>query len=200
MSKELEKKWANFIKSESRKNNWKFKGYFIFKIDGPFLFDAMFWIRGKTNSLKGVLHFKFAEIDALFLKVKRESNPVENYPLSTRVDGAGMVTPIIYYNFELKDITEAGLIGLLKTIDGKVAEIKEKFSAEEAYLSYIRENKVLNESSYLTNLLFCKKYTELIFFIEYCKQNNITSGMSFYKDGVSEDYFDRLTKYIQTLS
>ena len=66
MSKEIVKKWTNIIKSKSKENNWKFNKYFIFKVDGQFFFDAMFWIVGKTNSLTGVLHFKYAKIDDLY--------------------------------------------------------------------------------------------------------------------------------------
>ena len=197
MSKEIINKWTNLIKSKSKENNWKFKEYFIFKVEGQFFFDAMFWINGKTNSLTGVLHFKYAKIDELFWRLTVDNDAIENHPLSLRANGSHIVRPINYYNFELKDITETNLTELLKTIDTKVAEIKERFSTEESYLNYIRENKVLNEYSYLTNLLFCKKHDELLLFIEYCKQNNITSGIAFFKDGDSEDYFDRITNYIQ---
>jgi hypothetical protein len=197
MSKEIVKKWTNLIKSKSKENNWKFKEYFIFKVEDQFFFDAMFWINGKSNSLTGVLHFKFAKIDDLFWKLTVDNDAIENHPLSLRANGSRIIRPISYYNFELKDITETNLIELLKTIDTKVIEIKDRFSTEESYLSYIRNNKLLNEYSYLTNLLFCKKHDELLFFIEYCKQNNITSGITFFRDGVSEDYFDRITNYIQ---
>jgi hypothetical protein len=125
-----------------------------------------------------------------------DNDRLEKYPLSLRVNGSPIVRPVNYYNFELNDISESDLVHLLKTINNKVAEIKEKFTTEESYLKYIRENKVLNEYSYLTNLLFCKKYDELLFFIDYCKQNNITSGMSFYRNGKSENYFDTIIKYI----
>lgn len=200
MSKEIEKQWTNLIKTRSKENDWKFKEYFIFKIDGQFLFDSMFWINGKTNSLKGVLHFKFAEIDDLFWKLTVDHDAIENHPLSLRVNGSHMVSSISYYNFELLDVTEVSLTDLLKTIDSKVAEIKEKFLTDENYLDYIRKNKVLNEHSYLTNLLFCKKFDELLLFIEHCKKNNITSGMSISKNGISEDYFDRITNYIHLVS
>lgn len=197
MSKAIVKKWTNLIKSKSKENNWKFKEYFIFKVEDQFFFDAMFWINGKANSLTGVLHFKFAKIDDLFWRLTIDNDAIENHPLSLRANGSHIIRPINYYNFELREITETNLIELLKTIDTKVIEIKDRFLTEENYLNYIRNNKVLNEYSYLTNLLFCKKHDELLFFIEYCKQNNITSGITFFRDGVSEDYFDRITNYIQ---
>ena len=199
MSKEIEKRWTNFIKSKSKESNWKFKQSFIFKIENPFLFDSMFFVNGKANSLWGVLHFKLAGIDELFWKLTVENYDIKNYPLSLRVNGSHMVKPINYYNFDLKDITEANLTNLLETINGKVTEVKERFSIEDNYLNYIRENKVLNVYSYSTNLLFCKKYDELLYYIEYCKQNNITSGVSFWDGGVAEDYFDRITNYIHTV-
>ena len=200
MSKEIVKKWTNLIKSKAKEKNWKFKEYFIFKEEDQFFFDAMIWIIGKTNSLTGVLHFKYAKIDELFWRLTVANDTIENHPLSLRANGSHIVRPINYYNFELKDITETNLTELLKTIDTKVAEIKERFSNEESYLNYIRQNKVLNEYSYLTNLLFCKRHDELLFFIEYCKKNNITSGIAFVKDGVSEDYFDKITNYIQIIN
>jgi len=196
MSKEIVKKWTELIKSTSKANKWKFKEYFIFKTDGPFLFDAMIWINGKTNSLTGVLHFKLADIDSLLWKLTVENDSLDNYPLSLRVNGSHVVRPVSYYSFELKDISEKSLIDLLKTIDEKVAVVKEKFSNEENYLNYLREGKLINQYSYVTNLLFCKKYEELRLHIAHCRQNNISAGMTFYKNGVSEDYFDRVIKYM----
>ena len=200
MSKEIIKKWTDFIKVKSKENSWKFKEYFIFKINERFLFDSMFWINGKTNSLTGVLHFKFAETDNLFWALSVDNDKLENQPLSLKVNGVHVVRPISYYNFELKEITESNLSGLLESIDNKVIEINERFSLQENYLDYIRKNKVLNTYSYLTNLLYLKKYDELLFFIEYCKTNNITSGISFHKENESEDYFDRIINHIQTVT
>lgn len=200
MSKEIVKKWNNLIKTESKQNNWKFKEYFIFKREEQFFFDVMFWINGKNNSLTGVLHFKYSKIDDLFWKLTVDNDDIENHPLSLRANGSHMIKPVNYYQFELKDLTEFKITELLKNINDKVLEIKELFSIEENYLTYIRENKVLNEYSYLTNLLFLKKIDELILFINHCKENNISSGISFSKDGVVEDYFDRMTNYIQIIS
>ncbi len=196
MSREVEKKWTTFIKLKSKENGWKFKNYFSFKKNDIFLFDFMFWINGKTNSLSGVLHFKFADIDNLFWALTVDNDKIENYPLSLKVDGSHLVRPIDYYRFELKDINETSLSNLLETIDKKVIEINEKFSSKEIYFEYIKNNKALNEYSYLTNLLYLNKHDELLFFIAYCKKNKITSGLSFYKNGETKDYFDIIIKYV----
>ena len=192
----IEKKWLSLIKTETQKSNWKFKQYFIFKIDGDFLFSSRFWVNGKTNSLTGVLSFKHKDIDELFWELTDNSNLV-SYPLSLRIEGSHIVFPISYFNYSLVDITEKDILILLQSINDKVDEIKELYTDQEKYYSYIQEEKRFNEYGYLTNLLYLKKYKELLSFMDHCKENNIVSGISFYKGDVLEStYFDRINSYI----
>ena len=192
----IKKKWLGFIKTEAQKSGWKFKQYFIFKIDGAFLFSAMFWVNGNTNSLTGVLSFKHKEIDELFWELTDNLNLID-HPLSLKVEGSYIVFPISYYKFSIPDITEKDILILLQNINDRVEEIKELYTDKEKYYSYIKEEKRFNEYGYLTNLLYLKKYKELLNFIDHCKQNNIVSGVNFYKGDILEaTYFDRINDYV----
>ncbi len=198
-----EKDIHNYIKIASKKYNWQFKGWFTFKKAGPFIFSSTFYVGGKMNCLNGNLSFKPLNIDNLFYEITGREDYFKKSPLSYKVNSNGMLYPYNYYTYQIDDITNDKIDQLLNLINEKEVEILETFSNEDSYYEFVqkqieKKTSLSNQQLYLTNLIYLKKYEQLLDYIEYCKENNITSGFSHTNvknPELSWDYYDKLVEY-----
>ena len=58
----------------------------------------------------------------------------------------------------------------------------------------------MKQQLYLTNLVYLNKYEMLLDYIDFCKENKITSGFSqtyVNNPELSWDYYDKLTEYVR---
>ena len=53
LNAQKEKEWITVIKQESKANDWKFKGWFAYKIIEDFFYHVTFYTSANTNSIHG---------------------------------------------------------------------------------------------------------------------------------------------------
>lgn len=193
-----EKDIHNYIKNESKKFNWQFKGWFIFKKADPFIISATFFVGGKLNCLNGSLSFKPLYIDDLFYHITGQGDYFKRSPLSHKVNSNVMLYPYNYFNYRIDNVNDRKIDQLLLEIDKKTKEIIEKFTNENQYFEFVQEQKE-KQQLYLTNLVYLNKHEILLDYIDFCKENKITSGFShtnIKNPELSWDYYDKLTEYV----
>lgn len=198
-----EKDIHNYIKNESKKYKWQFKGWFIYKKADPFIISASFFVGGKMNCLNGNLSFKPLNIDNLFCEITGDEDYFKSSPLSYKVNSNGMLYPYNYFSYKIDDVSNNKIDELITEINEKVIEILTKFTNEDSYFQFVEEQKeekkgLTKQQLYLTNLIYLKKYEQLLNYIEYCKENNITSGYSrtnIKNPELSWDFYDKLVEY-----
>jgi len=203
-SKQREIEILKYIKTKAKIYNWNGRGFQIFKIVEPFLFSTDIFANGKSNSLNGTLKFKPIHIDNLQYEIIGKEDYFKNGPLFYKVNSSGMVYPYNYFNFDIKEVTETKIDNLLSELDKNVNEIIQKYTNDESYFNFIKEQLEEKKGSgiqqtFLTNLVYLKKYDTLLEYISDCKQNNISSGMSsinLKNPELGWDFYDKLIEYI----
>lgn len=73
-NKEKEKLIFKNIKLLSKKQLWKFKSYFIFKVVNDFFYESNFYINSKENKISIWLAFKPFSIDNVFWDITDLNN------------------------------------------------------------------------------------------------------------------------------
>ncbi|GEO12152.1 hypothetical protein [Segetibacter aerophilus] len=172
-----EKEILSYIKNESKKRNWSFRGWHIFKVKEPFLVSVSFYPYGKQNKLISNLQFKPEDLDNLNCEISGRDDYFKNGPLYYKVNSFSMIFPSSYLDFELIDVTEERLDSLLNEIDEKTMELVNNLSDNERHYEFLK-SKVeiqgrLADSTYLTTLVYLKKYEELLATVKYLKEKEI---------------------------
>lgn len=203
-NKQRENQILSYIKTNAKIYHWNGRGFQIFKIVEPFLFSVDIFANGKSNSLNGTLNFKPSRIDNLQCEIIGREDYFKNGPLFYKVNSAGMVYPYSYFKFEIQEVTESKLDNLLCELNKNVTEIKQKYTNDESYFNFIKEQLEEKkgrgvQQTFLTNLVYLKKFNILLEYINHCKQNNISSGMSgsnLKNPELGWDYYDKLIQYV----
>ena len=176
-NKQREKEILSYIKDESKKRKWNFRGWHIYKLETPFLVSVSFSPYGKLNKLKATLQFKLEELDNFNCEISGRDDYFKNGPLYYKVNSFSMIFPFTFLEFELNDVTEEKVDGLLNEIDEKSSELVHSLSDKERHYEFIK-SKVENYGSlvdnrYLTTLVYLKKYQELLNTIKHLQEKEI---------------------------
>lgn len=199
-----EKEILSYIKDESKKRKWNFRGWHIFKVKGPFLISVSFYAYGKQNKLNANLQFKPEDLDNLNCEISGRDDYFKSGPLYYKVNSFSMILPCSYLDFELNDITEERMDSLLNEIDEKNIELVHNLSDNERHYEFLK-SKVekqgrLADSSYLTTLVYLRKYEELLATVKYLKEKEINlrivevdlNNLQFNE----KSFYDKLTDYV----
>jgi len=193
--KEKEKLWLSKIK-QNKNNDWKFKGWFIFRNLNDFFFSASFYVSLKENRISGYLGYKPMNIDNVFWDIIDEQ-PNKKMPLSFRGEAAFCVREINFYHFnieiqdELKpehEIKEL-LINIEKEVNQKIQDIK---NTQDFRVEMFNDEKA-NSVGIITSFIEENKFTEALNKIEDYRENDYNSGFRFGND----DFYDLAEKYIK---
>ncbi|MEG1026475.1 MAG: hypothetical protein RSF34_18520 [Flavobacterium sp.] len=203
-NKKREKEILDYIKSESKKRKWQFRGWQSFKIEEPFLITVSFKPWGKDNSLKAHLNFKPKDLDNLHCEITGEEDYFKNGPLYYKVNSFGMVRPYNYYEWEVNDVRENKINNLLNEIDIKTAKLVCDLSDLEKHYEFVKAKREKQtqfaENQYLTTLIYLKKYDELMARIKTFKENN--NGLSMVTIHLNnpeldkKSFYDKLIDYV----
>lgn len=178
-NKQREKEILAFVKDESKKHKWQFRGWQSFKIEEPFLLSINFGAYGKLNKLTAALQFKLKDIDNLNCEISSRDDYFKNGPLYYKVNSFGMLFPDTYTQFEVNDVTEEKVSELLDQIDKEAAKLVDTLSDGEKYCQFLKsklERLVRpTDGMYLVVLAYLGKYEELLTTVKALKQkeNNL---------------------------
>ncbi len=203
-NKKREKEILDYVRSESKKRKWQFRGWQSFKIEKPFLITVSFHPWGKDNRLRANLNFKPTDLDNLRCEITGEEDYFKNGPLYYKVNSVGMVFPYTYYEWEVNDVTEDKIDTLLNEIDEKTAELIRDLSDTEKHYEFVKAKREKQtqfaENQYLTTLVYLKKYDELIARIKTFKENKIGLAMETIHLNNPEldkkSFYDKLIDYV----
>ena len=173
-NKQKEKEILAFVKNESKKRKWLFRGWHSFKIEEPFLLSVSFYAYGKVNKLNATLQFKLKDIDHLNCEISGKDDYFKNGPLYYKVNSFGMLFPDTYIQFEVNDITEEKISDLLDQIDKEAVKLVDTLSDGDQYCQFLRSKLEkmgrLTDGMYLIVLAYLGKYEELLNTVKILKQ------------------------------
>lgn len=194
-NKEKEKLIFETIKLLSKKQLWKFKSYFIFKVVNDFFYESNFYINSKENRIQVFLAFKPFSIDNVFWDIT-DLDKNKKMPLSFRAEAAFNITShiIFKYNFVLDNLEnlQKELESILKQIENKIVENSKTITSTEDYLELISNKERIDTVAVLTALIELEKYDEALKKIFDFRNKGLNSGFIF----GDKDFYDLAKEYI----
>lgn len=193
--KEKEKLWLSIIKDQSKAQDWKFKGYFIYKAIGDFFFSASFYVSRNENAISGYLDYKPLNIDNVFWDIIDEI-PNKTRPLSFRAEAAFCVRELNLFRYEINIANEAypqaEIDALLKTITTKVNEKLEKIKVSpNNFYEEMMENEKDNGTGIVTFLIEHGEFEKALIKIDEYKADKVKSGIGLGQ----KDFYDVAKEY-----
>jgi len=203
-NKQREKEILDFVKNESKKRKWKFRGWHSFKIEEPFLLSVSFYAYGKVNKLNANLQFKLKDIDNLNCEISAKDDYFKNGPLYYKVNSFGMLFPDTYIQFEVNDVTEEKISELLDQIDREAANLVDTLSNSEEYCQFLKSKLEklgrLTDGMYLVVLAYLEKYEELLNTVKILKEkesNLLIVEIALNNPKFNENsFYDKLIDYV----
>lgn len=193
--KEKEKLWLSKIK-QIKNNDWKFKGWFIFRNLNDFFYSASFYVNLKENKISGYLGFKPMNIDNVFWDIIDEQ-PNKKMPLSFRGEAAFCVSEINFYKFniEIADVLnpEKEISDLLIKINKEVSLKKNEIKNVNDFRQLMLRNEETNTVGIITSFIEENKFSEALTKITEYRKKEYSSGFRFGDD----DFYDLAEKYIK---
>jgi hypothetical protein len=203
-NKQREKEILAFVKNESKKRKWQFRGWHSFKIEEPFLLSVSFNTYGKANKLTATLQFKLKDIDNLNCEISGRDDYFKNGPLYYKVNSFGMLFPDRYKQFEVNDVTEEKISELLEQIDEEAVKLIDTLSDGEKYCQFLRSKLEklgrLIDGMYLIVLAYLGKYEELLNTVKILKEKE--SNLMIVEVDLSnpkfneKSFYDKLIDYV----
>lgn len=193
--KETEKYWYKRIKECSKTKNWKFKSFFIFKVEAGLFYVTYFHVNLISKSIEGTLEFKPVDLDDLFWKIIKEKANTK-MPLSFRAEAAFQVTmkQLHKFNKPIPDVNhpDKEIIEILEEIEKEILSNNKLVVNLTSFIEGIESVDSLSVSlitSYVKNKEFGKAKTK----IEDNRNRGIRPKYTFGKD----DFFDLVLNYIR---
>ena len=194
--KEKEKLWLTNIKELSKKDGWKFKSHFTFKVIGDLYLSSNFYVSMKENAISGWLGYKTMNIDNVFWDIIDEQ-PNKKMPLSFRGEAAFCVRDINYFQYkidvgnELNPNTE--ISNLLKSIDEQVLEKVNVIKTSEDFRIELLENEKTNSVGIVTSFIEQGQFENALSKIREYKNQDFSSGFGFGE----KDFYDLAKEYCE---
>jgi hypothetical protein len=173
-NKQREKEILAYVKDESKKRKWQFRGWQSFKIEEPFLLSVSFTTYGKYNKVTATLQFKLKDLDNLNCEISGRDDYFKNGTLYYKVNSFGMLFPDTYIQFEVNNVTEEKICELLDQIDKEAVKLVDTLSDGEKYCQFLKSKLEKlgrpTDGMYLIVLAYLGKYEELLNTVKTLKQ------------------------------
>lgn len=195
--KNKEKYWYKVIKETGKKNDWRFKDYFIFKQKDNLFFSATFFVNPKINELNGSLGFKPFLIDNVFWNIIDEKKNKE-MPLSFRGEATFCVRELMIKNYkiliadELKP--ENDIAELIKEIEKDAQEKNQSVSSLSDFINEMLQNEEQHTVGIITGLIGQELFGKALSKISEYKSKNYSSGFGFDNN---KDFYDLAREYCE---
>jgi hypothetical protein len=196
-NKEKEKFWLTTIKELAQNKGWKFKSYFIFKLNDNLFFSTVFFINPKTNELNASLGYKTYSIDNVFWDIINEE-PNKKMPLSFRANAAFCVREFKILEEKIKiedeekpqnDISE-----LIQAIELLTQKKCESIKSSKDFIQELFEHEEQHTVGIITGLIEQNLIENALAKISEYKAKNYSSGFGFEDN---KDFYDLAKEYCQ---
>jgi hypothetical protein len=192
--KEREKLWLKYIKELCKTDEWKFKGYFIYKVVNDLYFSVLFSVNKNENAISGRIGYKPLNIDNIFWDIIDEQ-PNKKMPLSFRAEAAFCVRELNWYEFKV-DIKEElnpkpEIIELLQNIKEQVEIKSNKVKSLIDFRTEMLQKEKMNSVGIITSFIEQGEIDNALSKINEYKSNDFNSGFRF----GDKDFYDLAKEY-----